>query len=57
MAFITLNFLVINVRSISDQSIADAGSANITILLLFEYMECQEAVFGIVDGDREEGKK
>jgi hypothetical protein len=52
IAFLTLSFL--NLRSIVNQSIADASSANISRQPLLMPMGCQELVFWIGEGYREE---
>ncbi len=43
--FAFLKFLLLKVRSISNQSIVDAGSSNITRLPILMPMACQEFVF------------
>jgi len=52
-----LKCLIIYIRSIRDQFIADAGNSNITRPQLLKPVACEEFVFWIGDGDREERKK
>ncbi len=52
-----MSFKFIRVRSISDLSVGDSSSYNITRLPIFMLTACQELIFYIREGDREDRKK